>query len=57
MADLGISGALGIWVRGDGFDLFELQADEHQFNRFLHVATVARWAREAKSLIGEPVHG
>lgn len=55
VADLGIVGALAIWVRSDGYDVYELPADEYQHNRFLHVATVARWTKNSRDLIGPAV--
>lgn len=53
MSDLGITGALGIWVRGDGYTIYDLPADETQHNKFLHVAVGARWQRESKDLVQE----
>ncbi len=55
MAALGVTHAQGIWVRADGYDVFDLPADEQAHNRFLHVATVARWAWASKELVGAPV--
>ncbi len=53
MSELDISGAFGIWVRADGYDVYEVTADEAQHNKFLHVATVARWAKDNRSLISD----
>lgn len=53
MSELGIVGALGVWLRADGYDVYEITADETQHNKFLHVATVARWAKDSRGLIGE----
>jgi len=53
MAALDIDSALALWVRSDGYDVYELPADESAFETFLHVATVARWAETARDLIGE----
>lgn len=55
MADVGITHAQGIWVRADGYDVYDLPADEQAFNKFLHVATVARWAKSSRGLVGEAV--
>lgn len=55
MADLGITGALGIWVRADGYDVYDLPADEAQHKKFLHIAVGARWLRESQELIGAAV--
>lgn len=53
MSELGIVGALGIWVRSDGYDVHAVMADEIQHNKFLHVATVARWTQDNRDLISE----
>lgn len=53
ISELGICGALGIWVRADGYDVYRVEADERAHNRFLHVATVARWARSDEPVISE----
>jgi len=55
MSDVGITAAQGIWVRADGYDVYDLPADEAAFNKFLHVATVARWAKSSRGLVGEAV--
>lgn len=55
LADLNIQGALGVWLRPDGYDVFDLRSDERAFSTFLHVATVARWAKRSKGLVGDPV--
>lgn len=54
LAEVGIEGALAVWLRADGYDVFDLPCDEAQYNAFLYVRTVALWARKAKELIGEP---
>lgn len=54
MADLKITGAIGIWVRADGYDVLPITADEEQFNRFLHIAVGARWQKDNRDLIGAP---
>lgn len=55
MSDLGIVGALGIWIRPDGYSVYELPADERAFKDFCHVAWVAKWAKASKGLCGDPV--
>lgn len=55
MESVGITAAQGIWVRADGYDVYDLPADETAFNKFLHVATVARWAKSSRGLVGDPV--
>lgn len=55
MADVGITHCQAIWVRGDGYHVYDLPADETAFNKFLHVATVARWAKNSRELVGPPV--
>lgn len=53
MAELGIVGGLGIWVRGDGYDVYELACGERTFRDFLHVAYVARSTRSLDALKSE----
>ncbi|MBM4497142.1 hypothetical protein GS426_21445 [Rhodococcus hoagii] len=55
MDSLGITGALGIWVRGDGYDVLPIEAGEREFKDFLHAAWVARWTGRARSLVGSSV--
>jgi hypothetical protein len=54
MADLGITDAFGVHLRPDGYAVHPLPSDERAFKDFLHVAWVARWAKNAKQLVGEP---
>lgn len=49
---LGIEGAWAVQLRQDGYDVFELPSDESAFKAFCHVATVARWAKGSRDLIG-----
>lgn len=53
MADLGIQGGFGIWVRGDGFDVYPVDISEHTHRAFLHIAYVARQTKTNKALIGD----
>ena len=55
MDTVGITHCQAIWVRADGYDVYDLPADETAFNKFLHVATVARWAKQSRNLVGSPV--
>ncbi len=55
MESLNITGAQAIWVRADGFDVYELPADERAFKDFCHVEWVAKWAKASKGLCGDPV--
>lgn len=55
MADLGITGAAAIHVRGDGWDLVPVRADEYVWKRFLHIAFVARCAKEMKEYVAPPL--
>lgn len=48
MAELGIVGALAVWIRGDGYDVFEVDSSERMFKDFCHVAWVARTAKRFK---------
>lgn len=54
MADLNITHVQGLWIRGDGYDVLPITADEQQFKNFLHVAWGARWSKTARDLIGAP---
>lgn len=53
MSELGICGALAVWVRSEGYDVYRVEADELAHNKFLHVATVARWACNNDQVISE----
>lgn len=53
MSALGIDGALGIWVRADGYDVFQVDISQTTFNTFLHIAHVARQTRDNKDLVGQ----
>lgn len=55
MADLGITGAAAIHVRADGWDLVPVRADEYVWKRFLHIAFVARCAKEMKEYVAPPL--
>lgn len=55
MSDLGITGALAVWVRADGYDVYDLPADAAQHNKFLHIAVGARWQKESRDLVGAAV--
>lgn len=55
MDELGIQGALGIWVRADGYDVLPVDAGEDQFRKFLHIAVSARWQKTSSALIGAPI--
>lgn len=52
LADLGITGGMAVWLREDGYDVYDLPVDEKAFKTFQHAATVARWAKSSKDLIG-----
>lgn len=54
VSPLGIERGFGVHIRPDGYDVFELPVDEKTFNAFLHVVTVARWAKASRDLVGEP---
>lgn len=53
MPDLDIHGGLGIWVRGDGFDVYPVDITEQTHRAFLHIAYVARQTKTNKALVGE----
>ncbi|MFC9768818.1 hypothetical protein [Rhodococcus jostii] len=55
MAALGITGALGIWVRGDGYDVLPIEAGDREFKDFLHAAWVARWTERSRTLVGTAI--
>jgi hypothetical protein len=54
LADVGITGALGVWIRADGYDVYEVDTGERVFKDFCHVAWVARtaWRMKDSSPIG-----
>lgn len=51
--ELGITGALGVWVRSDGYDVHPVDISEHTYKAFLHIAYVARQTRTNRDLIGQ----
>ncbi|MGH9249751.1 MAG: hypothetical protein ACRD0W_09595 [Acidimicrobiales bacterium] len=55
MTDLGIGGGLAIWVRADGYDVFEVPCGEREFKDYLHAVWVARWVGHSKELVGDPL--
>lgn len=55
MADLNISSAFAVWIRDDGYTVYEVQADENQHLKFLYVAALARWSKNNKHLISDPL--
>jgi hypothetical protein len=54
MDALGITDAFGVHLRPDGYSVHPLPSDERAFKDFLHVAWVARWAKNSKQLVGDP---
>lgn len=42
MADLGITHGFAVWIRADGYDVYELDISERVYKDFRHVAWVAR---------------
>lgn len=56
MADLGITRGYGVWLRSDGYDVLPVDCGEQTYKAFLHIAYVARAAKDNKTLIGEAVH-
>jgi hypothetical protein len=54
MADLGITDTYAVHLRPDGYSVHPLPSDERAFKDFLHVAWVARWAKNSKDLVGDP---
>lgn len=53
--DLGITEGMAVLLRPDGYEVYPLPIDETQFKAFLHAATVARWTKTARDLVGSPV--
>ncbi len=43
MTEVGITHARAVWLRGDGYDVIPLRADDKVFKAFLHVRSVARF--------------
>jgi hypothetical protein len=48
MSELGITDAWGVWIRSDGYDVYELDTGDEAFKFFQYIATVARRARALK---------
>lgn len=55
MPELGITGALGVWVRGDGVDVHPVDISEVTHRSFLHIAYVARQAQTNRDLVGAAI--
>jgi hypothetical protein len=56
MADLGIGDVgHGLWIRGDGYDVLPIPVDESVWKAFLHIAYGARWMRDNKGIVGDPL--
>lgn len=56
IADLNITTGLAIWVRADGYDVYEVDVTEKTFKTFQHVAWLARRLKTLKTdAIGEAV--
>ena len=50
-----VEGCAGIHVRGDGYDLIPIIAEEAQHKQFLYVQRVAQAVGESRDLVGPPV--
>jgi len=50
-----VDAGYAIWVRADGYDVIPVECGERVFRDFLHIAWVARSARDNKNLIGEAI--
>jgi ribosome-associated translation inhibitor RaiA len=56
MADLGIGDVgHGLWIRGDRYDVLPIPVDESVWRAFLHIAFGARWMRDNKDIVGDPL--
>lgn len=57
MSELGITDTWGVWIRSDGYDVYELDTSENTYRFFSYIATVARRARALKEnpLKGAPL--
>lgn len=54
VADLGITKGYGVWLRADGYAVYELPIDEASFKVFTHVMYLARQTDRIKKFVGEP---
>lgn len=48
MSELGVTDTWGVWIRSDGYDVYELDTGESTFRFYQYIATVARRARALK---------
>jgi hypothetical protein len=56
MADLGIDDiGHGLWIRGDRYDVLPIPVEESVWRAFLHIAFGARWMRDNKNIVGDPL--
>jgi hypothetical protein len=56
MADLGIDDiGHGLWIRRYGYDVLPIPIGESVFRAFLHIAYGARWMRDNRNIVGDPL--
>lgn len=55
MADLGITDAVAIWIRADGYTVYDMDAGPDSFNLFKYVSTVARGTKNLNDLKGDEI--
>jgi hypothetical protein len=53
MLDVDWAGA--VWVRPDGYDLYQLDAGEERYRDFLYTQQMARIVEDSRSWVGEPI--
>lgn len=50
MTDLGITDAVAIWIRADGYTVYDMDTDPHVFTLFKYVSAVARGTKNLNDL-------
>lgn len=55
MTDVGIAAGMAVWLRADGYDVYDVDVSEPVYKTFLHVAYCARQGKRLKDLVSAPL--
>jgi hypothetical protein len=51
-----VGSGYAVWLRSDDYDVIPVECGPSVFDDFLHIARVARAAKDNRKLIGDPIH-